>query len=650
MCGVVGFLQRGSRSCGDRDTLLQMMRQVHHRGPDGEGEWISGSGEMSLGHTRLSIQDLSKHGAQPMRSATGRFVISFNGEVYNFPSLKKQLEQLGHKFRGHSDTEVMLASIEQWGLEAAVSRFIGMFAFALWDKDQQSLSLVRDRIGIKPLYYRETATSLVFASELKALREYDSARLAIDRNVLASFFRYSYVPAPYTIYEGVNKLQPGTILTARFDASGNLETKVDTYWQLRDFAANGTPRFEGEYDEALDQLQDLLGRAVSQRMVSDVPLGAFLSGGIDSSIVVSLMQQASTSPVKTFTIGFLEDGFNEAQWAKKVAEHLRTDHTEIYVSSEDACSVIPDLPTIYDEPFADSSQIPTVLVSRLARQDVTVCLSGDGGDELFSGYKRYDLGASVWRGIGWMPASVRSGFSRLLSELSGQRSNALEFALDPLFRRFGGASNVPDKLQKVAALMRSSSREHAYHHIVSHWKDSLALVKGATNEPRTMLGDPPPWLRGLPLFDFMMAVDACTYLPDDILVKIDRASMSCGLEARVPILDHRVAEFAFGLPLAFKRKGGQQKLILRDLLSRFVPLELIDRPKMGFGVPIDKWLRGPLREWAADLLSSERLRGDGYLNPEPVLQKWKEHQSGERNWSAYLWDVLMFQAWLDANR
>ena len=650
MCGVAGFLQRGGRVEGNRDTVFRMVRRMRHRGPDGEGAWLSDDGMMTLGHARLSIQDLSERGAQPMQSVCERFVISFNGEVYNFPSLMKQLEELGHKFRGHSDTEVMLASIAQWGLEKAVSKFIGMFAFALWDKREQSLSLVRDRIGIKPLYYQSTGTSLVFASELKALREYDPASLSVDRSVLAAYLRYCYVPAPHTIYEGVYKLPPGTILTARFDDAGSLETEINSFWQLKGLFADGASRFGGSYDEALDHLQDLLSDAVSQRMISDVPLGAFLSGGIDSSTVVSLMQQKSSSPVRTFTIGFAEDEYNEAQWAKRVAAHLGTEHTELYVSPEDARAVIPELASIYDEPFADSSQIPTILISRLARQDVTVCLSGDGGDELFSGYKRYDLGASVWRSVGWMPTTLRHGLARLLTILSGQRSGAMDRMLDPVFRRFGGAGSAPDKLQKAAALLHAKDRESTYQHIASHWKDTVALVAGVSNEPTTLLGDPPAWLTGLPMFDYMMAADACTYLPDDILVKVDRASMSCSLEARVPILDHRVVEFAFSLPLAFKRKGGQPKLILRDLLARFVPADLIDRPKMGFGVPIDTWLRGPLREWASDLLSSDRLLSDGYLNPEPIVRKWREHRSGEHNWSAYLWDVLMFQAWLDAQR
>jgi len=650
VCGVAGFLQRGGRVEDNRDTVLRMVHRIRHRGPDGEGVWISDNGVMTLGHARLSIQDLSEHGAQPMQSVGERFVISFNGEVYNFPALMQQLAELGHKFRGRSDTEVMLAAIEQWGLEKAVSKFIGMFAFVLWDKREQSLSLVRDRLGIKPMYYQSTGTSLVFASELKALRAYDSASLSVDRSALTSYLRYCYVPAPYTIYEGVSKLSPGTIMTARFDAAGSLETQIDSFWQLKDFAANGASQFGGSYDEALDHLQGLLGDAVSQRMISDVPLGAFLSGGIDSSTVVSLMQQKTSRPVRTFTIGFDEDEYNEANWARKVAAHLGTEHTELYVSPEDARAVIPELASIYDEPFADSSQIPTILISRLARQDVTVCLSGDGGDELFSGYKRYDLGASVWRSVGWMPTTVRYGMSQLLNKISGHGSGALDRMLDPVFRRFGGAGNAPDKLQKAAALLHSRDRESTYQHIVSHWKDTATLVEGVSSEPTTLLGDPPAWLTGLPIFDYMMAVDACTYLPDDILVKVDRASMSCGLEVRVPILDHRVVEFSFSLPLEFKRRAGQPKSILRDLLGRSVPAELIDRPKMGFGVPIDTWLRGPLQEWTSDLLSSDKLLSDGYLNPAPIVRKWREHRSGEHNWSAYLWDVLMFQAWLDAQR
>jgi asparagine synthase (glutamine-hydrolysing) len=650
MCGIAGFLGRGGRVEENRDIALRMARRIRHRGPDGEGAWAGDDGLIALGHARLSIQDLSEHGAQPMQSSSGRYVISFNGEVYNFPSLAEQLKHSGHRFHGHSDTEVILAAIEEWGLPGAVARFVGMFAFALWDKDEKALHLVRDRLGIKPLYYRATDSVVVFASELKALREFDTNSLTVDRGSLASYLRHSYVPAPNTIYEGVRKLPPGSILTARLDANGDITSDIGSYWALENLVAGDSARFGGSYSEALDQLQGLLGDAVAQRMISDVPLGAFLSGGIDSSTVVALMQEHSSSAVKTFTIGFEESEYNEAEWAKKVAAHLQTDHTELYVSPEDARSVIPDLAAIYDEPFADSSQIPTILVSRLARQSVTVSLSGDGGDELFSGYKRYDLAASVWRNAGWMPAAMRLGLSRMLQGMSARQSVVLERMLDPVFRRFGGPGQTQDKMRKAALLLRANGREETYRHIRSHWKQPADLVIGVAQEAPSLLGDSPDWLRALPIHDFMMLADASDYLPDDILVKVDRASMSCGLEARVPLLDHRVVEFAYSLPLEYKRKNGQPKSILRDLLGRYVPADLVNRPKMGFGVPIDAWLRGPLEEWASALLSSSRLRSDGYLESEPILRKWNEHRSGERNWSAYLWDVLMFQAWLDEQK
>jgi len=650
MCGIAGFLQKGGRADENRELVLRMIRRLRHRGPDGEGVWSSDEGAVALGHARLSIQDLSDSGAQPMFSASGRFIISFNGEVYNFPALMRELAKQGHRFRGHSDTEVMLAAIEQWGLKSAVSRFIGMFAFALWDNAEKSLHLVRDRLGIKPMYYQQDRDLLLFGSELKALREHPAAQTTIDRKSLAAYLRYCYVPAPYTIHEGIKKQPPGTILSARVDASGKLETELEPFWTLAGLAGPGATRFEGDYEEAIDQLQDVLGDAVSQRLISDVPLGAFLSGGIDSSIVVALMQHVSSNPVKTFTIGFSEDEYNEAKWARKVASHLRTDHTEFYVSPEDARAVIPDLASVYDEPFADSSQIPTILVSRLARRSVTVCLSGDGGDELFSGYKRYDLGASVWRNVGWMPTTLRCGLSSVLEGLAGSKSSILDRTLSPVFQRFGGAGNASDKLQKAAALVRAETREHFYQHIASHWKNTASIVKGIDAEPSTLLGDPPEWLRRLPMHEYMMLADASSYLPDDILVKLDRASMSCGLEARVPILDHRVVELAFSLPLEYKRRGGQAKSVMRDLLARFIPEQLIDRPKMGFGVPIDSWLRGALHDWAADLLSAERLHREGYLDPVPITRKWHEHLSGDRDWSGYLWDVLMFQSWLDAGR
>lgn len=650
MCGITGFLGHGGNREQNLQLATRMASRIRHRGPDAEGAWAGEKHGVAFGHARLSIQDLSEHGAQPMTSASGRYVICYNGEVYNFPELMRELVSLGHEFRGHSDTEVMLAAIEQWGLQQAVSRFIGMFAFALWDAEECALHLVRDRLGIKPVYYFESGKLLAFASELKALSEHDSVATTIDREALAAYLRYCYIPAPYSIYEGVRKLPPGAILTARITPGGDIDYLIQPYWSLRDYAGAGNAKFDGSYDDAVAGLHELLGDAVSQRMISDVPLGAFLSGGIDSSTVVALMQRSSTDPVKTFTIGFAEDEYNEAQWARKVATHLQTDHTELYVAPEDALAVIPELASIYDEPFADSSQIPTILVSRLARRDVTVSLSGDGGDELFSGYKRYDLGSWAWRKVGWMPASLRRGTSVLVNGLAGGNAGFLDRAVDPLFRRFGRAGDARDKLRKAAALMRAGTREGVYQHIASHWKDSAAIVEGVDKEPATLLGTPPEWLRELPLFDYMMAADALTYLPDDILVKVDRASMSCSLEARVPILDHRVVEFAFGLPLDFKRRNGHGKSVLRDLLARFIPGELINRPKMGFGVPIDTWLRGPLREWASDLLAADRMRQDGYLDPTPITRKWQEHLSGERNWAYYLWDVLMFQSWLETGR
>lgn len=647
MCGVAGFLCRGGNVEQQRDIVQNMVQAIRNRGPDDTGYWIADDGSVALGHARLSVQDLSENGAQPMRSASGRFVISYNGEVYNFPVLMKELQALGHRFRGHSDTEVMLAAIEEWGLKNALARFIGMFAFALLDNDARTLSLVRDRVGIKPLFYQEKDGFLIFGSELKSIRAFQHTRPGVDRQALALFLQHSYVPAPHTIYEGVKKLPPGCILTAAVDRSGKLRTDIATFWSIENLVAGDASKFSGSYGEAVDQLHDLLSDAVSQCLISDVPLGGFLSGGIDSSVVVSLMQRQSNRPVRTFSIGFAEDSHNEAPWAKKVAAHLRTEHHELIVSPDDVRSVIPELASIYDEPFADSSQIPTILISRLAREHVTVSLSGDGGDELFSGYKRYDATMATWRSIGWLPSVVRSTLSALLGGVADVFTTIADPVFGKIYDRFGVAGNRGNELRRAAMVLRTANREDLYRYMMSHWKDGAALVKGVAGEAQSLLAAPPGWLIDRHFRDYMMLADTCTYLPDDILTKVDRASMSCSLEVRVPLLDHRVVEFAMGLPLGYKREGGRSKAPLRDVLGKYVPAELIERPKMGFSIPINDWLRGPLQDWGFELLSKDRILRDGYFDPQPILEKWNEHQSGHRNWAGYLWDVLMFQSWLD---
>ncbi len=650
MCGIAGFLGDGSDPGQRRSIVRGMTHAIRHRGPDAQTDWVSDDACMALGHARLSIQDLSDHGAQPMHSASGRYVISYNGEVYNFPDLMQQLQNLGYVFRGHSDTEVILAAIEEWGLEAAATRFIGMFVFAVWDKETRTLSLVRDRLGIKPMFYQDTGDALVFGSELKAIRAAGTGSLEIDRGALALYLRHSYVPSPYTIFNGVHKLPPGAILTATVGHDGQVDCSIREWWSLEDALSDKDALFNGTYDAAVEQLHDLLAEAVSQRMISDVPLGAFLSGGIDSSTIVSLMRQQGSQPPSTFTIGFSEGSHNEAEWAKRIASHLGTDHHELQVTPEDALGVIPQLSSIYDEPFADSSQIPTILVSRLARRDVTVSLSGDGGDELFYGYKRYEATKATWKSIGWMPRPVRSAAAAVLSPLSAPLSKLADPVFGRIYDRYGVQGNRGGELGRAAAVLRRSSREDLYRYMMSHWKNGVGLVRGVESEPQYLLAAPPAWMSDGEYGDYMTRADTCTYLPDDILAKVDRASMSCSLEARVPLLDHRVVEFAARLPLEFKRQGGVAKAPLRDVLGRYLPSELVDRPKMGFGVPINKWLRGPLRDWAQDLLSEQRIERDGYLVAGPILERWHEHQDGSRNWGGHLWDVLMFQSWLDEQR
>ncbi|MCL5779523.1 MAG: asparagine synthase (glutamine-hydrolyzing) [Firmicutes bacterium] len=651
MCGITGFISlTKDYSINDlRFVLSGMAGSLYHRGPDDGGIWEDESAGVGLGHRRLSIIDLSPDGRQPMVSRCGRYVIIYNGEVYNYRELRRELEQKGHIFRGHSDTEVILAAIAEWGLNKAVRRFIGMFAFATWDRGEKILYLVRDRLGIKPLYYGTAGHVFLFASELKALKKYPAFRNDINRNALALYLRFNYIPAPYTIYRGIYKLPPGSILTFRL-GNGVVEPEINRYWSAEEVAEAGVGRSLSCSDsEAVELLDDLLRKAVRARMVSDVPLGAFLSGGVDSSSVVALMQVQSDRPVKTFTIGFHESAYNEAEDAKAVARHLGTDHTEFYVSPQEAMDVIPLLPTLYDEPFSDSSQIPTYLVSKLARQHVTVCLSGDGGDELFGGYNRYFWGWSIWRKTGWMPGGLKKAAALGLTALSPRLWESLFHKLGPVLPEKNKQRNPGYKLHKLAEVLAAGSPEAMYYGLVSHWKNPTGVVIGST-EPPTVVTDRSRWADLQDFTQRMMYLDLVTYLPNDILTKVDRASMGVSLEARVPLLDHRVVEFAWRVPLSMKIRNGQSKWLLRQVLYKYVPKELIERPKMGFGIPIDDWLRGPLRDWAEDLLSEERLKREGYLRPEPIRKLWKEHLSGKRNWQYHLWDVLMFEAWLDNNK
>ncbi|PYU93128.1 MAG: asparagine synthase (glutamine-hydrolyzing) [Acidobacteria bacterium] len=646
MCGITGLLTP-SASGEDLETAVRRMASaLVHRGPDDEGAWVDPEVGIALGFRRLAILDLSTAGHQPMVSACGRHVIVFNGEVYNFAELRHELEPKGHCFRGHSDTEVMLAAIGQWGLQEAVKKFVGMFAFALWDRQERILHLVVDRVGIKPLYYGWARRSFLFGSELKALRAHPGFAAEINRGALSLQMRYSYIPQPHSIYRGTYKLRPGTMLSVKADSvpcSG--PGSPVSYWSAREAAERGAAHpFRASEQEAADRLEELLREAVRLRLVSDVPLGAFLSGGIDSSTVVALMQALSSRPVKTFTVGFHETNYNEAVHAQAVAAHLGTDHTELYVTPEEARAVIPKLPAIYDEPFSDSSQIPTYLISQLARQQVTVSLSGDGGDELFAGYNRYFLGKKLWRWVSRMSAPVRNASAWFLRQVGSDRwdrvfGRAARSLPLPLRERLAG-----EKVQRLADMLAVRDPRTLYPGLVSHWRKACELVVGATELP--VLLDDLSQYPELPDFArVMMFLDLVTYLPDDILVKVDRASMAVSLEARVPILDHRVVEFALSLPASMHIRNGQGKYLLRKVLDRYVPRRLIERPKMGFGVPIDAWLRGPLREWAEDLLGEDRLRREGFFRPQPIRSLWARHLSGRSSYHYYLWDVLSFQAW-----
>jgi asparagine synthase (glutamine-hydrolysing) len=638
-------------------TIRLMSDTLLHRGPDDEGHWIDAEAGVALGFRRLSIIDLSPEGHQPMTSADGRYVLIFNGEIYNFRELRRELDSAGHSFRGHSDTEVMLAAFSQWGFERALRLFNGMFALALWDRRERVLHLTRDRLGEKPLYYGFAGETFLFGSELKALRAHPSFRADINRDALALFLRYNYTPAPYSIYKNIYKLAPGTYISLDAGRSGRSgggalgqAPSPQAYWSAREAAERGVAEpFAGTESQAVAELETLLSDAVGLRMVADVPLGAFLSGGVDSSTIVALMQAQSSQPVRTFSIGFTDEAYDEARYASAVARHLKTDHTELYVTPEDAMAVIPSLPTLYDEPFSDSSQIPTFLVSQLARRHVTVSLSGDGGDELFAGYTRYLLGQSVWNKISWMPRAPRTVAAGALTTVSPQAWDRAFTGLKPFLPSRLQQRAAGDKLHKLAEILAVPDTKSMYMNLVSHWKEPTALVTGAT-EPQTTLTDARQWANLPDFIQRMMYMDTVTYLPDDILVKVDRASMGVSLEARVPFLDHRVVEFSWKMPLSWKIRGGESKRPLRRILYKHVPRALIERPKMGFGIPIGEWMRGPLRDWAEALIDERRLEREGFLNPQPIRRKWLEHLSGARNWQYYIWDVLMFQGWLEQEK
>ena len=631
-----------------------MATAISHRGPDDSGTWIEESTGAALGHRRLSIVDLSPLGHQPMTSPSGRYVIAFNGEVFNFQPLRTELEKSGYSFRGGSDTEVMLAAFEAWGLEQATKRFIGMFVYAVWDRETKSLTLGRDRLGIKPLFYSWNSGSFFFSSELKSFRAHPGFRADIDRNAVSLFLRYGYIPAPLCIYQGVYKLTPGCILTLRRDeleskpngfspegAEGFPSPQLRPFWTVRDTVLTGKQRlFDGTEAEAINRLDALLSDSVKLRMIADVPLGAFLSGGIDSSVVVALMQKQHTSPVKTFTIGFDVKDYNEAEHAAAVAKHLGTDHTELYVGEKDLLDAVPELSFYYDEPFADSSQIPTMLVSRLARRSVTVALSGDGGDEVFGGYNRYTWPPSVWRKLSMVPRPLRAAFGKA----------ALTIPIhwwERLLPSFVNSVDKPhERMQKLLGVLGARDVDSLYGLLLAQWNSPQDLVIGA-DRPLDLFAGKPRFTAIKEFAERAMYLDQQVYLPDDNLQKVDRASMAVALEVRVPILDHRVVEFSAMLPLSFKIRERRTKWILREVLKRYVPDEIIERPKMGFSVPVGEWLRGPLRSWAGDLLNPALIRSQGYIQPDPVRHLWDEHLRGVHNWQHQLWNVLMFQSWLE---
>jgi asparagine synthase (glutamine-hydrolysing) len=644
MCGITGFIQYNGGSVEELSQRCQTMADtIRHRGPDADGVWVDPAYPLALGHRRLSIIDLTDAGAQPMVSASGRYVLSFNGEVYNFSRLRQHAGVSGYPFQGHSDTEVILAAVQQLGVEKAVSLLEGMFAIALWDREERCLWLARDRVGKKPLYYGWCGNSLLFGSELKALRQHPDFERDLDRDALGQYLQYGWVSQPRSIYKSVRKLPPGSLLKISRDCKP-WSPAPTPFWSAGEIAEKGERnRFSGSYEDAIKQLDSVLQQAVGDRMVADVELGALLSGGIDSSMVVSLMQQQSDRPVKTFSIGFWEEKYNEAEYAAAVASHLKTDHHEIYVTPDQALDVVAQLPHIYDEPFADSSQIPTYLVCELAREQLKVVLTGDGGDEQMAGYKRYRECLQRWRSVQRVPAGARNCVEPVVSALGrGSWRFAQQYA--------DNGKTVPRwtrKLGKVSQRSCNWSANSPQEILANKFNKCLAVDQFVTDavSPATPLTDPSYWPDVQDPLLAMLHYDYTGYLPDDILVKVDRASMAVGLEARAPLLDHRVLELAWSLPNEYLFDGKTGKRVLRDLLMQYVPRELIDRPKRGFSVPIKEWLVGPLRDWAEDLISEQTLREQGIFDVTHVRNAWQQHLYGWANHSELMWSILMFQAW-----
>ena len=649
MCGIAGFyaIKKDFKTENGSEILKDMCDSIITRGPDAFGYWIDPEESVFLGHRRLSILELSDAGKQPMTSANKKFVIIFNGEIYNHLLIRQEIEkQIGTiNWRGLSDTETILAGFELWGVEKTIQKLIGMFAFAVWNTQEKSFTLGRDRVGEKPLYYgwlsdNENKTVLVFGSQLKSIRKHPAFNSEIDRNALSLYFRHNYIPAPHSIYKGIYKLEPGTLFIV---SDSSVDGKIIKYWSAESVAKEGVLNpFEGTLSDAVTELDSLLNNAVKLQMISDVPLGAFLSGGVDSSTIVALMQSNSSKAVKTFSIGFTDEMYNEAKYAKQVAQHIGTEHTEMYVTPQQAMNVIQELPEIYDEPFSDSSQIPTYLVSKLAKSQVTVSLSGDAGDELFCGYNRYSFTKKLWNNLNYLPMGLRNGLAQTLSSISPDKWNNLFKSL-PFVNNH---QNIGDKIHKASGILTSKTINDLYFGLISHWSSPCDLVINSV-EPSRIYESYSSLLNVLDDVQKMMFLDTITYLPDDILAKVDRAAMAVSLETRVPFLDHRVVEFAWSLPQKYKMNNGVSKLALREVLYNYVPKNMIERPKMGFGVPLGDWLRGPLKSWAEELISEDRIRKEGLLNYDLIKDKWDDHMSGKRNWAYHIWDVLMFQSWYE---
>jgi len=623
MCGIVGLLnQKNSYSTSElKEIMSKMASTLQSRGPDNTDTWNNAKKGIALGHTRLSIIDLSTEGNQPIHSSNKRFSLSYNGEIYNFPEIRQDLESKGINFKGHADSEVLVEACNVYGIKETIAKLIGMFAFAIWDNKEETLTLVRDRLGIKPLYWGRVGGDILFASQSKAFSKHPKWQPQINEEALAYYFRFGYIPHPYSIYNDIQQLTPGHLITINKD----LQTKEESYWQL-----NYTTTSLSE-TEATEQLEHLLNDAIKKRMISDVPIGAFLSGGVDSSLITAIMQQQSSRPIKTFTVGFHNSNFDESPHARKIAEHLGTDHTELHVTPQDMQDLIPSIPDAYDEPFADSSQVPTMLISKLIRNHVTVALSGDGGDEIFAGYNRY-IFANKLKQLFSTPHTIRALTAGIITSVAPNIWDKI----------IPGQSISGDKIHKLASVLKLKHFHDIYPHLTSQWQDTKLPL---SNDTIQNLSSKDHFQTNIDNIHSMQIADIHNYLPDDILTKVDRASMAYGLEARVPLLDHRIVEFGMSLPLKYSLDKGVSKKILRNILYKHIPKKLIERPKMGFAIPLADWLRGDLRDWAEDLLSEDKIAKSGLLDAKPIRQKWQEHQKGSRNWQYALWPVLMFQAW-----